>query len=215
MGVRQRVRDRPVRSFRSRSQRVRSLVAAAARDKVRATMSIVADDTVRHYLNLPYRIALVRDGLDDERPWRAAVEELPGCEARGSTAPEAAARVPAALAEWVASAQAEGREIPEPRDARAYSGKLLLRMPQSLHAELAQAAERDQVSLNAHINLLLAAAVHASSAHSLAEVSPRAEDDVGEGAAAGMQRALTFALIANVAVVATVAVIAVVLLVSA
>jgi antitoxin HicB len=177
-------------------------------------MSILADDAVRHYLNLPYRIALVRDGLDDDRPWRAMVEELTGCEARGSTPAEAASRIPAALAEWVASAQAEGRDIPEPRDARAYSGKLLLRMPQSLHAELAQAEERDQVSLNAHINLLLAAAVHGNGAgRPVAETSSEAE--LPAGYAARMQRFVTFALLANVAVVAIVAVIAVVLLVSA
>jgi predicted RNase H-like HicB family nuclease len=178
-------------------------------------MSILADDAVRHYLNLPYRIALVRDGLDDDRPWRAVVEELTGCEARGSTPAEAASRIPAALAEWVASAQAEGREVPEPRDARAYSGKLLLRMPQSLHAELAQAAERDQVSLNAHINLLLAAAVHGSAVRPVPETSSGGEGELPAGYAARMQRFVTFALMANVAVVAIVAVIAVVLLVSA
>ena len=56
----------------------------------------------------------------------------------------------------MATAHAAGREVPEPRSARDYSGKLLLRMSKTLHAELAQAAERDEVSLNAYINLLLA-----------------------------------------------------------
>lgn len=122
-------------------------------------MTPMTDDAVRHYLSLPYRIELTRDAVDEERPWRAVVEDLPGCEVRGATPPDAVSRVPAAMAEWVANAQAEGREVPEPRDVRAYSGKLLLRMPQSLHAEVALAAERDQVSLNAYINSLLAAAV--------------------------------------------------------
>lgn len=189
-------------------------------------MSILADDAVRHYLNLPYRITLTRDGADEGRPWRAAVEELAGCEARGQTASDAAARIPAALAEWVATAQAAGREIPEPRDARAYSGKLLLRMPQSLHADLALAAERDQVSLNAYINGLLAAAMQWGhpegsppppgdlAAPALWE--PEAADDAeGKSRAARLQRFLTFALAANVAVVAVAAVIALLLLLSA
>ncbi len=126
-------------------------------------MGTVADDEVRRYLTLPYRIAVVRDEADDAGPWRAAIEELPGCVVSGSTPADAAARIPAALAEWVATARADGREIPEPREARDYSGRLLLRMSRSLHRELAQAAERDQVSLNAYINYLLAGAQRSSS----------------------------------------------------
>ena len=117
------------------------------------------DEAVRHYLGLPYRIELRRDAADDERPWRAVVEDLPGCEVRGTTPPDAVSRVPAVMADWVASAQAAGRDVPEPRDVRTYSGKLLLRMPQSLHAEVALAAERDQVSINAYITSLVAVGV--------------------------------------------------------
>ena len=120
-------------------------------------MSTLADDAVRHYLDLPYRIALARDGVDDDRPWRAGrgADRLRG---PGRHPPDAAAPDPLRVADWVASAHAEGREVPEPRGTRrAHSGQLLLRMPQSLHAELAEAAERDQVSLNAYINPLLVA----------------------------------------------------------
>lgn len=45
------------------------------------------------------------------------------------------------------------------REARHSSGRLLLRMPQSLHADLADAAEREDVSLNQFITNALAAAV--------------------------------------------------------
>ena len=47
---------------------------------------------------------------------------------------------------------------PKQREAR-HSGRLLLRMPQSLHAELAEAAEREEVSLNQYITNTLAAGV--------------------------------------------------------
>ena len=40
-----------------------------------------------------------------------------------------------------------------------YSGRLMLRMPQSLHADLAEAAEREEVSLNQYITNTLAARV--------------------------------------------------------
>lgn len=173
-----------------------------------ASMSTVAEDEVRRYLNLPYRIAVVRDQAGDENPWRAAIDELPGCEVRGSTPADAAARIPAALAEWVATAQAEGRDIPEPREARDYSGRLLLRMSRSLHCELAQAAERDQVSLNAYINYLLAGAQQQRH-QPAAPAEPEALDTTR------LHRFLTLALAANVAIAAILAVIAVVLLISA
>lgn len=49
-------------------------------------------------------------------------------------------------------------ETPRRRETR-HSGRLLLRMPQSLHAELAEAAEREEVSLNQYITNTLAAGV--------------------------------------------------------
>jgi antitoxin HicB len=183
-------------------------------------MSVLADDAIRHYLNLPYWIVLSRDGLDEERPWRAAVEELAGCEARGTTAADAAGRIPAALADWVATAHAAGREVPEPRRARDYSGKLLLRMSKTLHAELAHAAERDEVSLNSYINLLLATAINPPAPNGAAppprsSSGDRGAEPVRAEATARLQHFLAVALAANVAVVAIVAAIAVILLVTA
>lgn len=177
-------------------------------------MTAGTENDVRRYLTLPYRIAVTRDEGDEETPWRAVIEELPGCEVRGSTPADAAARIPAALADWVTMAQADGREIPEPRDARNYSGRLLLRMSRSLHAELAQAADRDQVSLNAYINYLLVGAVRQPAA-------PPASVDAEplEGApvqdTVRLHRFLTIALAANVAVAAILATIAVILLINA
>jgi antitoxin HicB len=170
-------------------------------------MGALAEDEVRRYLKLPYRIAVVRDEAGDDSPWRAAIEELPGCEVRGSTPADAVARIPAALAEWVATAQAEGRAVPEPREARDFSGRLLLRMSRSLHCELAHGAERDQVSLNAYINYLLAGA---QQQQRRAEPTERPVPDT-----ARLHRFLAIALVANVVVAAILALIAVILLVSA
>ena len=44
----------------------------------------------------------------------------------------------------------------DPEKDASHSGRLLLRMPPALHAELARAAERDGVSLNAFITRALA-----------------------------------------------------------
>jgi antitoxin HicB len=178
-------------------------------------MTIGTEDDVRHYLGLPYRIAVTRDEADEETPWRAVVEELPGCEVRGSTPADATARIPAALADWVATAQADGREIPEPRDARNYSGRLLLRMSRSLHSELALAAERDQVSLNAYINYLLVGALHQSAPKAGPPDPEWAESAPGVHDTARLHRFLALALGANVVVAAILAAIAVILLATA
>jgi RNA polymerase sigma-B factor len=109
-------------------------------------------------IDQPYHIELLKSD-DAGGGWSAQVEELPGCTAQGATPQEAAAGVEAAIADWVAEAKAQGREVPKPRSA-SHSGRLLVRMPQSLHAELARAAEREEVSLNQFITGSLASAVH-------------------------------------------------------
>ena len=60
-----------------------------------------------------------------------------------------------------AARQPPPEESPAKRRQRtgSYSGRLLLRMPRTLHEELARAADRDGVSLNQFITGVLASAV--------------------------------------------------------
>jgi antitoxin HicB len=111
------------------------------------------------YTSLPYHLTVVRDGEDKAKPWAASVEELPGCTSRGRTPEEALEGVRTAMTGWIEVALEEGREIPEPRSATSHSGRLLLRMPRTLHAELTRASEREGVSLNQFITDVLAGAV--------------------------------------------------------
>jgi RNA polymerase sigma-B factor len=65
-----------------------------------------------------------------------------------------------AMREWLTDAGHKGPEVvPKPRAAPSHSGRLLIRMPPALHAELARAAERNKVSLNQFITTSLATAV--------------------------------------------------------
>lgn len=114
---------------------------------------------VDRYVELPYHISLVQNGDEDGGRWVAAAEELPDCTSRAETAEEAIAGLKDAMAEWIAAALKEGRDIPEPRSVATHSGRLLLRMPRSLHAALTQAAERESVSLNQFITDSLASVV--------------------------------------------------------
>lgn len=115
--------------------------------------------SVDDYLALPYHLMLVRDGDEKGKPWTASVEELPGCTSRGKTSDAALDGIQDAMAKWISLALEEGREIPEPRSATSHSGRLLLRMPRTLHADLTRASEREGVSLNQFITDVLAAAV--------------------------------------------------------
>jgi antitoxin HicB len=118
-----------------------------------------AEGSVEQYLGLPYHLLLVRDGEDKGRPWTASVEELPGCTSRGKTSDEALNGIEAAMASWIGTALEEGREVPEPKSATSHSGRLLLRMPRTLHADLTRASEREGVSLNQFITDVLAGAI--------------------------------------------------------
>jgi antitoxin HicB len=114
---------------------------------------------VDRYVDLPYHITLVQDVENDGSSWIAAAEELPDCSSRGETAEEAIAGLKDAMATWISAALREGRDIPEPRSAKSHSGRLLLRMPRTLHAALTKAAERENVSLNQFITDSLASVV--------------------------------------------------------
>jgi hypothetical protein len=85
----------------------------------------------------------------------------------------------------------------------SHSGRLLLRMPERLHGDLARASERAGVSLNSYINDVLAAAVGSRPETSKAS-RPKARS-----------RALERLLVVNLLVLSAVGVLAVVLLVQA
>ena len=116
--------------------------------------------TVEDYLRLPYRVVLTHDTDDSgNEGYVASVEELPGCLSQGQSAEEAVRGISDAMAGWISVALEDGIDVPEPVGDDAYSGKFVLRVPHSLHAELVRAAEREGVSLNQFASSALAAAV--------------------------------------------------------
>jgi predicted RNase H-like HicB family nuclease/AraC-like DNA-binding protein len=146
-----------------------------------APMGVGPSPVESEYLERPYHIAIARD---EDQGWTARVEELRGCEARGATYEEAARGIRVAMEEWISDAVAKGREVPPPRAPASHSGKLMLRMPQSLHAELARAAERDEVSLNQFITSSLASTVGWGDSVSASD------EDEGAPAGAWVRRAM-------------------------
>jgi predicted HicB family RNase H-like nuclease len=66
-----------------------------------------------------------------------------------------------AIHAWIEAAQAAGNLVPPPSASASdhhHSGKVLLRMPRRLHAQLARAAKQEGVSLNQYIVYLLSSA---------------------------------------------------------
>jgi predicted RNase H-like HicB family nuclease len=104
--------------------------------------------TAAEYLKKPYGRLLVPE---EEGGYRAEIIEFPGCFAEGDTAAEAAANLEDAAQSWLESTIARGQTVPEPMDELDYSGKLVVRLPKSLHKRAAYAANREGVSLNQFI----------------------------------------------------------------
>lgn len=89
----------------------------------------------------------------------AEVRELPGCFAAGRNPAEALEMLRDSFELWIEDALERGLPVPQPRSDAEPSGRVLLRMPSSLHARLAREAEHQGVSLNAMLNVILADAV--------------------------------------------------------
>ena len=102
------------------------------------------------------------------------------------------------------------QESPAERRKRGgtHSGRLLLRMPESLHADLARASERAGVSLNGFINDALAEAVG-----NRRNWTPRPAAEARKRT--GRRRFVERLLVVNLVVVATVGALVIVLLVEA
>jgi predicted RNase H-like HicB family nuclease len=100
------------------------------------------------YLKKPYGRVVVPDS---DGTFRAEIIEFPGCIAVGDTAAAALANLEDVAASWLETTIAKGQRIPEPTESVGFSGKLVLRLPKSLHKKAAHMAARDGVSLNQFI----------------------------------------------------------------
>jgi predicted RNase H-like HicB family nuclease len=106
-----------------------------------------------NFMNKNYRVALQ---YDPDGYWIAEHPELPGCIADGETAQEALSSLDISRELWIESCLATGHEVPEPQEAPQYSGRFVLRIPKSLHRDLANEAEAEGVSLNSFVSNVLA-----------------------------------------------------------
>ena len=111
------------------------------------------------YLKEPYSRVLIPD--EESGTYTAVIIEFPGCIAQGDTPQEAYEHLEDAAKDWIAAALDLKQEIPSPSQSVSHGGKVLLRLPKSLHRQLALIAEREGVSLNQFIVSALAEKVGA------------------------------------------------------
>lgn len=105
-----------------------------------------------------YEVRIARVTMDGEVLYRARVDELPDLEVYMADSASAIEEAVAIIAELHAAAAEQKRPFPKPikrPEEEEYSGRITFRTTPMLHRQLAAQAERDNVSLNLAINMLL------------------------------------------------------------
>lgn len=103
--------------------------------------------TFEYYMSLPYKIVFYPAS---EGGYVAEIPDLPGCLTQGDDMQDTLKMIEDAKASWIDIAMQDGDDIPEPESdtEEKYSGKFLVRIPKSLHKDLAVRAKKEDVSIN-------------------------------------------------------------------
>jgi antitoxin HicB len=126
---------------------------------------------IAELLERPYRKVIRGDRVEG---YLAEAPDLAGCVTAGETEEQALANLREAMAAWLDSTLAGGGEVPEPRPepgAQA-SGRMLVRMPPSLQAQLVVRAAQEGVSANQMAVTLLALGLGTGAKPHVADVEP-------------------------------------------
>ena len=109
---------------------------------------------VEYYMRLPYTIEVIpyADG-----GFFARVKELEGCMTEADTLEDVYEMIEDAKRSCLEAAIEDGSEIPLPEsmEEERYSGRILIRIPKSLHRKLVESARDEGMSVNTYIVSLL------------------------------------------------------------
>ncbi len=130
-------------------------------------MSTMMKRTLDEVLTREYPFNVI---ADPDGGYVIVFPDLPGCMTQIETMDEVGPMAEEIRTLWLETAFEMDNDIPVPSYPEEYSGKLLLRMPKSLHRTLAAAAEREGVSLNVYACQLL------GENHALMQVMHRMDD---------------------------------------
>lgn len=107
---------------------------------------------IEYYKKLPWTKVFIQN---EDGSYFAKIQELKGCMTEGNDIQDAHNMLEDALICWLEIALEKDIEIPAPASLEKYSGKLLLRMSKSLHKALVEKSEKENISLNSIVNMIL------------------------------------------------------------
>ncbi|HUX40388.1 MAG TPA: type II toxin-antitoxin system HicB family antitoxin [Rectinemataceae bacterium] len=104
----------------------------------------------------PDRYTYREEWSEEDDAYVARCLEFPSLSAHGPSPEAALAELRGVVALVVEDMTANSETIPEPLGTRAYSGRLVLRLPKEMHREAAIRAAEEGVSLNQYLMARLA-----------------------------------------------------------
>ena len=108
---------------------------------------------VDYYMNLSYRLEIIPDL--EEGGYVGRFPELKGCITCADTLEELLVNLMDAKKVWIEDMLEMEMDIPEPGELEEYSGQFKLRLPKSLHRQLAENSKREGISMNQYCVYLL------------------------------------------------------------
>lgn len=125
----------------------------------------------KDYLRAPYSRVVIPD--EETGSYTARMLEFPGCVTQGDSVQDAYELLDDAAEAWIEAALELNQEIPPPAEERSYSGRVLVRLPKSVHRRAAEFAEQEGTSLNQFIVAAVAERIGMSGASSEVQASAR------------------------------------------
>jgi predicted RNase H-like HicB family nuclease len=133
-------------------------------------MAAMAPQTLDEYLAVNYPFSVI---ADPDGGYVLIFPDLPGCISQVDTLDDVGPVAEEIRSLWIETEYERGADIPPPSYPPVYSGKFNLRLPRSLHRRLAEAAERDGVSLNEYVVSILSAGIAAGTGPPLVQSEER------------------------------------------
>lgn len=106
-----------------------------------------------YYMNLNYKIEVVKE--ESEGGYVISIPELKGCITSADNIEKGMELIEDAKQEWIKAAMESEYDIPEPSTLEKYSGQFKLRIPKSLHMDLAEQSKQEGISMNQYCLYLL------------------------------------------------------------
>ena len=103
---------------------------------------------IEEYLSMPYKKVVYQTNDSGEAAYFAEILELDSCFAEGDSETSALHNLNNAFRVYIKLAQKKKMPIPMPFATSDYGGKVLVRMPPTLHFRLSMIAKSEGVSLN-------------------------------------------------------------------